>query len=78
LLKPKLQNGIEKPLDDTYRNIAPWDKERGMAEPEDEHYGKIQSYRTRPDRQAIVIAYLPSQLRALKPPTLVKELPEKR
>jgi len=73
LLKPKLQNGIEKPLDDTYRNIAPWDKERGMTDPKDEHHGKIQSFRGRPDREAIVIAYLPSQLGALKPPTLAKK-----
>jgi hypothetical protein len=73
LLKPKLQNGIEKPLDDTYRNIAPWDKERGMTDPEDEHHGKKQSFRARPDREAIVVAYLPSQLGALKPPTLAKK-----
>jgi hypothetical protein len=73
LLKPELQNRSEKTFDNTHRNVAPWDKERGMTEPEDEHYGKIQSYRARPDRQAIVIAYLPSQLRALKPPTLAKE-----
>jgi hypothetical protein len=73
LLKPKLQNRIEKSLDDTYRNVAPRDKERRMTEQEDEYYGKIQSFWARPDRQAIVIAYLPSQLGALKPPTLAQE-----
>jgi len=44
-----------------------------MTEPEDEHHGKKQSFRARPDREAIVVAYLPSQLGALKPPTLAKK-----
>ena len=44
-----------------------------MTEPKDEHHGKIQSFRGRPNREAIVVAYLPSHLDALKPPTFTKE-----
>ena len=44
-----------------------------MTEPKDEHHGKIQSFLARPDREAIVIAHLPSHLGALKPPTFAKE-----
>jgi hypothetical protein len=73
LLKPKLQNWIEKPLDAVHRNIAPWDKEWGMTEPKDEHHGKIQSFWARPNREAMVIAYLPSHPDTLKPPTFAKE-----